>query len=595
MILQNLIFPKQNICEEKEMYYHVKSGNVSLEGGLFLEKGASVDFLTYFNSFSAGKWLEYTCVNEVEVMVKFKGKCHISLCRVMINEDGLVKESVCEMTREQEEYEEIIMSFSCDGLGWVYYIELKALGQTQIEGGAYLTKGIIHPRRVNIAIGICTFKREQYIKKTLKTLEKYILDNSDNDLYRHIHVFVSDNGQTLSKEELCSDKIDILYNKNLGGAGGFGRCMLEAVRLQEQYKFTNILFMDDDIVLEPETIFRTFSFLSLLKKNFESYILGGGLLRQDIPYIQHVNGERWDCGRIVPLKRGYDLRKDYNVVKNEERETIDYNGWWYCCIPMGENIKNEFPLPIFIHGDDIEYGLRYKQKILTLNGIGVWHDAFDNRKASAMEYYDMRSALICNAIHCEYKIWKIIKMVCKHMVGQMLRYRYNDQLLSIQAVKDFCSGVDFFDSTDALLLNQKIIQLGYKQQDVSERLKELHVEKYYTKPKESELYNDHFFTWKEKLTINGWVLPAKKECIPLPFGTHLGNMYRCKHVLFFDPDKEMGFVVKRNWFQLFVTLGRCIWVIWFLMRNYSKVEKDYKEHGAKLKTKEFWEKYLETK
>ena len=36
---------------------------------------------------------------------------------------------------------------------------------------------------------------------------------------------------------------------------------------------------------------------------------------------------------------------------------------------------------------------------MTMNGIGVWHDAFDNRKASSMEYYDMRNTLIACAIH----------------------------------------------------------------------------------------------------------------------------------------------------------------------------------------------------
>lgn len=85
-------------------------------------------------------------------------------------------------------------------------------------------------------------------------------------------------------------------------------------------------------------------------------------------------------------------------MKNEEDLPMEYNGWWFCCIPLAEHFRG-FPLPVFIHGDDIEYGLRFNKKIMTMNGIGVWHDAFDNRKASSMEYYDMRNTLITCAIH----------------------------------------------------------------------------------------------------------------------------------------------------------------------------------------------------
>ena len=46
MIIQPLLFPKQEVCPEQKMYYRIKEDKISLE--------------TYFNAFSIGKWKKYT-------------------------------------------------------------------------------------------------------------------------------------------------------------------------------------------------------------------------------------------------------------------------------------------------------------------------------------------------------------------------------------------------------------------------------------------------------------------------------------------------------------------------------------------------------
>lgn len=595
MILQNMAFPKKGICDEAELYYHVEQGDARQENGqLFLAQGTTVSFLTYFNSFSGGKWQEYTQIEEVVAVLAYRGGCRISLFRTKLANDGLVRELVCETAGERQEKGEETMPFTLDGTDWVYYLSVEASEDMWISGGGYHAESAGRQRPVDIALGICTYRREEYVQKTLDTLRTYILDAPESALYSHIHVFVSDNGNTLPLEDLNEGEIHVVYNKNAGGSGGFGRCMLEALRLREQRRFTHVLLMDDDIVLEPEALFRTYQFLTVLKRAYWKHMLGGALLRLDVPYIQHANGETWNAGRVGYTKRGYDLRRECDVVKNEERLPIGYNGWWYCCIPMEGASGISFPLPVFVHVDDMEYGLRFGGNILTLNGVGVWHDAFDNRRASSMAYYDMRNTLICTAIHRpEEKKAGIVKMICRHMVAQMLRYRYDDQLLTMRAVRDFCEGVDFLIRTDPVELNSQVMQMGYRQEDVSIRLHELQVEKYYTGPEAAELYKEKPFSVKEQLTINGWLLPARRKCIPVPFGAHPRQMYRYKKVLLFDPDTGKGFEVERKWFQLFVTLGRCIRMGWLVQRKYKKAVKDYQERSGGLITREFWEKYLE--
>lgn len=216
-------------------------------------------------------------------------------------------------------------------------------------------------------------------------------------------------------------------------------------------------------------------------------------------------------------------------------------------------------MPIFIHADDVEYGLRYHGKILTLNGIAVWHNGFDNRRSSNLEYYDMRNALICNAIHfSEIRKNTAAKMVCRHLIALMLRYRYEDQLLLIKAVEDLCKGVSFLKTEDTILLNKVVSQMGYTPYDVTGALQENSVDKYYHPPKLENLYLQKIFSFIQKLTLNGWLLPAKRQCKPVPFGAHPSEFYRYKKVLLFETDTGKGFVVKRQHRQLCISLGRCI-------------------------------------
>lgn len=85
-----------------------------------------------------------------------------------------------------------------------------------------------------------------------------------------------DNGNTLT-DHAFPEFVRYIPNKNCGGAGGFTRGMLEAVKLK---KFTHVILMDDDIFLEPEVLERTRCFLSVLKKEYEDAELAGSLLRK---------------------------------------------------------------------------------------------------------------------------------------------------------------------------------------------------------------------------------------------------------------------------------------------------------------------------
>ena len=583
MILQNLVFPKENICNEPELYFHGTTDGK-------IPAGNEADLFTYFNSFSAYKWKMYTTVEQVCFRLRCHGNCEITLWDTKV-EDGAdpAAHSFASTKHEEGGADEVVLRFSLHDVKGIVYAVIKAESDTVIFGGSFET---VHEPvlPVKIAVGICTFRREEFVKKTLETLKRETMENPDSPLYQNVYVYVSDNGQTLPCEELSNDRIFVMPNRNTGGSGGFGR-MKEAYEDREKYGLTHILLMDDDIVLEPESLFRTYTLLNFLKEERKGAMLGGGLLRLDIPYIQHANGELWQGGRIGFTKRGYDLRKASYVLRNEENLPMEYNGWWYCCVPLAAQFRG-FPLPIFIHGDDIEYGLRFDGNIMTLNGIGVWHDAFDNRKASSMEYYDMRNTLIACAIHHpEYSRLHMIKRVARHLIGQMLHLRVKDQELTMKGVEDFCKGTEFLRELDPTKLHPEIMKMGYAMQDVSDDLHKFGVDVEKTKPQPSHLYEDGGFAKKHLLSVNGWLLPAKKETAVFPMGVHPDALYRRKTALLYDPDTSRGFYVERKAKDFFATIGRCFKMGWLLAGKYKKTVKDFQENSGELISYDFWKGY----
>ena len=70
-------------------------------------------------------------------------------------------------------------------------------------------------------------------------------------------------------------------------------------------------------------------------------------------------------------------------------------------MPRKELSLDNLPMPLFVRGDDMEYGKRLTKKLLTLNGIGVWHVPVHNKYSSFMNYYVTRNTLILNSLYDE--------------------------------------------------------------------------------------------------------------------------------------------------------------------------------------------------
>lgn len=373
---------------------------------------------------------------------------------------------------------------------------------------------------------------------------------------------------------------------------------------KSEKKITHVLLMDDDIIIEPMSIIKTFNFLRIIKDEYKDIFIGGAMLRLDNQYTQTESGATWNAGELKPLKHNLDLREIASVLENEDEEYVEYNAWWYCCFPLDIASLDNLPLPIFIRGDDLEYGLRNMKNLVLLNGICVWHEPFENKYSSFLEYYITRNLLIDNAIHFstkdKYGFKKnfgkkdCIKYIYSRVSRQLVYYRYKNIDLIFKAVDDFLKGMSFWEQKqDGEKFHQSIMEIGYKAQ----LIQDLKV------PFDRDLYKASLS--KEEnilkkrlrfLTINGMILPANKrynvvsmaQCTPK-------NFYRVKEILNYDVTTKKGFITKRSHFENIKVLSKLILVIFKILFKYNSAKNSYKNRFREITSIKFWNEYLDLK
>lgn len=608
MVIQELLFPEIGKCTETDLYFHTAKKNTveddSLVEGdqkvdlnladkqLYFKNNGKAIFDTYFNSMTIEKWKKYTVVNTVSLKLLLKGTFRVTLlAKEKIHED-ILETILSQTVVSTSEKTECSFNFEGGEGKGMYAFMLEALEDNScFYGGAYCSEiPAEQVRYAKIGICICTFRRESFIEKNLKLLNQAILENPESDMYGHLEVFISDNGQTLDIDKLSTDKIHIYKNKNYGGAGGFTRALIEIYKGNDAYKVTHPLLMDDDIVIEPASLMKTFKILSLLKEEYLDAFIGGAMLRRDIQYRQVESGAAWYGGDLDSLKANLDLRYTDSCLYNEWEEYTEFNAWWYCCFPISVVREDNLPLPIFIRGDDLEYGLRNMKHLILMNGICVWHEPFENKYSSFLEYYIMRNRLIDNSFHCP---WFGAKQVRKIIVGHCFReiglYRYKNVDLYLQGIQDFLKGPQWLMQQDSEALHKKVMAAGYRGQD----LDTLDVPFRYPEYEENRKKMDgRWKIWGRWITFNGLFLRAKGDtCVPMS-SAKMCQVYRKKRVLQYDVTSRKGFIVEKSFGTsvkyIFKTIGAAITVPGKL----KKAQEAYRTEGLKLRTLEFWDEFL---
>lgn len=596
MVLQDLLFPSSEICSRFGMFYRCSHGTAMFmeESCCSFNEDSSLHSDTYFNSFSIGKWKKYTVINNLQLRVVTSGEFSLHVRHAQKINNQIIDKIVAEKHLLSEGKEEFTVDIPLWEDAGIYYFHLRALSEkAYFYGGAYETRVDESTLPdVKLAIGICTFRREKYITHNLETLTSTMLENPESPLYGNLEIYISDNSKTLP-EALATDKIHIFPNRNLGGAGGFTRSMIEILKEREEKNLTHILLMDDDIRLNPDSLLRTYAMLRLIHPNHKDAFIGGHMLNIDRPYIQSEAADHWDIVTHHPVKYNYNLEELNFLLKNEIEDSVNYLSWWYCCMPLDVVNENNLPLPLFIKRDDIEYGLRNGHEFITLNGICVWHEPFAYKSSSYLEYYYFRNMCIMNSRHrMSFNEDRLIEEVKKRVTDFVRRYRFKDAELSLLGVQHYLKGIDWLKKQDAEKLNAEVMQLGYKKQPVSEE-DYVFIHGNYEKNVAAKKLNKKQARIR-KLTLNGWLLPANKNVVVPAYQPSPTHFYRAKKVFNYEEVSNTAFVTQKSYRSLFYILKMYRQTVKMIKKSYRKVTNEYRDRFQELINLDFWNEYLFT-
>jgi galactofuranosylgalactofuranosylrhamnosyl-N-acetylglucosaminyl-diphospho-decaprenol beta-1,5/1,6-galactofuranosyltransferase len=412
-----------------------------------------VSFATYFNAFPASYWRRWTTCASVVLRAELIGAGRIDVYRS--------KATAARIFVEGREFastagESVTLEFHMglepfeDG-GWIWFDVTTDSDVTLCGAGWYADKPA--PGIANVTVGIPTFNRPDDCVNALREL------TSDPLVDQVIGaVIVPDQGKAKVRDhpgfaaaaEALGDRLAIHDQPNLGGSGGYSRVMYEALKNTDCQQ---ILYMDDDIRLEPDTILRLLAMNRFAKAPM---LVGGQMLNLQEPSHLHVMGEvvdrsifMWTAAPFTEYDHDF---AEYPLTDNNacskllhRRIDVDFNGWWTCMIPRQVAQEVGQPLPLFIKWDDAEYGLRAAEHgypTATLPGAAIWHMAWSDKDDAIdwQAYFHLRNRLVVAAMHWDHDITGLIrshfKATCKHLAC----LEYSTVAIQNQAIDDFLAG-----------------------------------------------------------------------------------------------------------------------------------------------------------
>ncbi len=599
-IIQHIIFPDDDaLFNYRELFY--RHGGIVMEGGkkgiLCLNKYGTVEFCTYFNGVSYGKWRLYTTINQILLNLMAEGDFEITLCgyslvngipaRKVLGKRHIVSDGKDIVCVEYPENQEQILGF-----------EISAFSELEILGGYY--EGVFEAENVKdveLALSTTTCWKEEFIIKNIQRLKEGILD-LDEEISRHFNIHIVDNGRTLKREDFPDDnRIYYHPNKNVGGAGGYARGMIEC--RHQIPNATHVLLMDDDVMILPESIYRTYVLLKNVKEKYSNSFVGGAMLIMEEKNIQHEDsGMVDDIGSFIPLKPRFNHLELSDNLRNEKTYygSNKYQAWWYCCIPMKIIEKNGLPLPLFIRGDDVEYSLRCKADIMTMNGIGIWHMGFYGKYSASMNIYqECRNLLIAQAASGILPKVNLARRIKKLYRDNILRHNYGAAELSLKAFEDYMRGPAFIMQDRGEEIIKENGKLNLKLQPL-EQLESMG----------ANIYEDPYWDsrrgflkkWLYRITYNGhrfWperLLGRKPVAIPFDFEYRPSKMAMKRICVAVNPVQQTGCVCEIDR-KRFRELQRRYYrdFLCYSLRRKDIVDR-YRKAGKTITSEEFWRKYL---
>ena len=447
LVAQRGLFAGPSPLVPDELYLQVVEGRVHRERfSVRLDPFTRATANTYFGRFPASYWQRWTGTTEVEVVASVHGSGRMSVrASDYCGETRTV--AVADISEPgKDSLVAAIDRFLDGGALWVEWESFDAELRIDELAWAVAAPGPLRP----VAAVICTHNRADDCVNTLRAIadDPAFLQSADA-------VYVVDQGTDRVDgrpgfariRDALGEKLVYLTQPNLGGAGGFTRGLFEVTGAAGA-EHANVIFMDDDILCEPETIARLNAFANC---TVEPAIVGAQMLYLLHPDQLHVGAETADLPMLGAGIATANALTAADVTQEHQEIRVDagYNGWWSCLIPAEIVAEVGFPLPFFFQWDDIEYGFRSREAgfaTVTLPGAGVWHADFGWKDWDEWHrYFNIRNALITAALHSDFNGTQVARGLMTQLVRYLLSMQYGLARTAIKAVEDFLSGPQILD------------------------------------------------------------------------------------------------------------------------------------------------------
>jgi galactofuranosylgalactofuranosylrhamnosyl-N-acetylglucosaminyl-diphospho-decaprenol beta-1,5/1,6-galactofuranosyltransferase len=410
---------------------------------------SEVSFSTYFNAFPASYWRRWSTLKSVVLHAELTGTGRVDVYRTKATGARIFVDGNAFASAHDEpavvEFEVGLEPFE-DG-GWIWFDITSDTAVTLHSAGWYAA--VPAPGVANIAIGIPTFNRPDDCVNSLRALTSDPLVDAVVGA-----VIVPDQGKAKVRDHPdfaeaaapLGNRLSVHDQPNLGGSGGYSRVMYEALKNTDCHQ---ILFMDDDIRIEPDSVLRALAMNRFAKT---PTLVGGQMLNLQEPSHLHIMGEVVDRSNFMwtgaPHTRyNHDFSRDSlpDTKRLHRRIDVDYNGWWMCMIPRAVAEELGQPLPLFIKWDDADYGLRAAEHgypTVTMPGAAIWHMAWSDKDDAIdwQAYFHLRNRLVVAAMHWDGDVSGLLRSTLKATLKHLACLEYSTVAIQNKAIDDFLAG-----------------------------------------------------------------------------------------------------------------------------------------------------------
>jgi hypothetical protein len=326
--------------------------------------------------------------------------------------------------------------------------------------------------------------------------------------------------------------------------------------------------------------------------------------------------------RVRPLNNGLNVSKKKSLLALDKVENIDYSAWWFFAFPASCVFKVGLPLPMFFRFDDVEYSLRLRKecrvKIVTINGIAVWHEPFDKKESSIAWFYGERNLVWLKAVYFDkFSRINLVFEMLKRIAGRILRFRYESAEMILVGMDQALRGPIFISDLESENFHEKIMgnmkekffrlknELPRrKQRGINCMISIVTPQAAGNLPKRiknilNKVSRDWFYKFLSVISLNGHFLPVgfhnkigEDEHSQCCTDDKLFFATLPKSIVLTDRNGEfgnIGYISRKMFFQIsFLTIKTC----YKILRSGIFSENIYKENHKEFTSMEFWQKKI---